>query len=173
MQVFHNLSTLISRRPTVLTIGAFDGVHLGHRHLIKSAVESAQATGSQSALVTFFPHPSVVLGRAAPFYLTSNEEKLALLEPLGLDDVVVVEFTPETAQIRAARFVNLLVENLRMREMWIGHDFALGYKREGDAAFLHAMGAERGYTVRVVEPLMLENKPVSSSRVREALRAGD
>jgi riboflavin kinase/FMN adenylyltransferase len=172
MQVFHDLSALISRQPTVLTIGAFDGIHLGHRHLIGSTVESARATGSQSVLVTFFPHPSVVLGRAAPFYLTSNEEKLALLEPLGLD-IVVIEFTPETARIRAVQFINLLVENLRMREMWIGHDFALGYKREGNAAFLHAMGAERGYAVHVVEPLMLENKPVSSSRVREALRAGD
>src|SRR5512136_2342842 len=121
MQVLHDLSAFISRQPTVLTIGAFDGIHLGHRHLISSAVESARATASQSALVTFFPHPSVVLGRAAPFYLTSNEEKLALLEPLGLDVVVVIEFTPETAQIRAARFVDLLAENLRMREMWIGH----------------------------------------------------
>ena len=173
MQVFYTLSTLISPHATVLTIGAFDGVHLGHRRLIRSVVESARAKGCQSALVTFFPHPSVVLGRAAPFYLTSNEEKLALLEPLGLDLVVVIEFTPETAQIRAAQFVSLLTENLRMREMWIGHDFALGYKREGNVAFLHSMGAERGYAVHAVEPLMLENRPVSSSRVREALRAGD
>jgi riboflavin kinase/FMN adenylyltransferase len=173
MQVLHDLLTFMSRQPTVLTIGAFDGVHLGHRHLIRSTVESARATGSQSALVTFFPHPSVVLGRAAPFYLTSNQEKLALLEGLGLDVVVVIEFTPETAQIRAAQFINLLAENLRMREMWIGHDFALGYKREGNVAFLQAAGAERGYAVHVVEPLRLENMPVSSSRVREALRAGD
>src|SRR5512136_2875302 len=100
MRVFHDLSSLISEQPTVLTIGAFDGIHLGHRRLLGSVVESAQAMGGQSALVTFFPHPSVVLGRTAPFYLTSNEEKLALLEPLGLDVVVVIEFTPATAQIR-------------------------------------------------------------------------
>src|SRR5512137_1371197 len=173
MQVFHNLAIPISQSPTVLTIGAFDGVHLGHQQLIRSVVESARASNRRAALVTFFPSPSIVLGRATPFYLTSNEEKLAELERLGLDVVVIIEFTPETAQIRAAQFVNLLAENLRMREMWIGHDFALGYKREGNAAFLHAMGAERGYAVHVVEPLMLENKPVSSSRVREALRAGD
>jgi riboflavin kinase/FMN adenylyltransferase len=114
-----------------------------------------------------------VLGRTAPFYLTSNEEKLAQLEPLELDLVVVVEFTPETAQIRAAQFVHLLIENLSMREMWIGHDFALGYKREGDAAFLQAMGAERGYALHTLEPVLLDGQPVSSSRVRTALRAGD
>jgi riboflavin kinase/FMN adenylyltransferase len=173
MQVFHDLSSLISQQSTVLTIGAFDGVHLGHQQLIRSVVESARASNRRATLVTFFPLPSVVLGRAAPFYLTSNEEKLVQLERLGLDGVVIVEFTPETAQIRAAQFVNLLIENLRMCEMWIGHDFALGYKREGNAEFLRAMGAERGYTVHLFEPVMLDGQPVSSSRIRDALRAGD
>jgi len=185
MQVFHDLSHSISDLPTVLTIGAFDGVHLGHQQLIRSVVKSARDKGYCSALVTFFPLPSVVLGRAAPFYLTSNEEKLAQLERLGLDVVVIVEFTPETAQVRAAQFVNLLIENLRLREMWIGHDFALGYKREGNAEFLRAIGAERGvergaergaergYAVHSFEPVMLDGQPVSSSRIRDALRAGD
>ena len=173
MQVFYDLSHSISDFPTVLTIGAFDGVHLGHRQLIRSVVESARASNRRAALVTFFPLPSVVLGHATPFYLTSNEEKLAQLERLGLDVVVIVEFTRETAQIRAAQFVNLLVENLQMREMWIGHDFALGYKREGNAEFLRAMGAERGYAVHSFEPVMLDGQPVSSSRIRDALRAGD
>ncbi len=173
MQVFHNLTTPITQSPTVLTIGAFDGVHLGHRQLIRSVVESARANHRRAALVTFFPLPSIVLGRAAPFYLTSNEEKSAELERLGLDVVVIVEFTLETAQIRAAQFVNLLIENLQMREMWIGHDFALGYKREGNAEFLRAMGAERGYTIHSVDAVMLDGQPVSSSRVRDALRAGD
>jgi len=173
MQVFSNLQSLISDTPTVLTIGAFDGVHLGHQHLIRSAVESAQAGHRRSALVTFFPHPSVVLGRAEPFYLTSNEEKLEQLERLGLDMAVIVEFTTETTHIRAAEFVNLLIENLSIREMWIGHDFALGYKREGNATFLKAMGIERGYSVRTMEPVLLDGQPVSSSRIRTALQAGD
>ncbi len=172
MQVFHNLLVPISDTPTVLTIGAFDGVHLGHQHLIRSVVESARASGRRAALVTFFPHPSVVLGRAAPFYLTSNEEKLAQLEPLGLDLVVVIEFTPQTAQIRAAQFINMLLENLTLREMWIGPDFALGYQREGNVEFLKAMSVERGYTVHTIEPVLLDGQPVSSSRIRAALKAG-
>jgi len=173
MQVLSNLQSQISDQPIALTIGAFDGVHLGHQQLIRSVVESAQSKGYRSALVTFFPHPSVVLGRAEPFYLTSNEEKLEQFERLGLDLAVVVEFTRETAQIRAAQFVDLLIENLKMRELWIGHDFALGYKREGDAAFLQAMGVERGFAFHQAEPVLLDGQPVSSSRIREALRAGD
>jgi riboflavin kinase/FMN adenylyltransferase len=173
MQVFHSLSFLISEQPTALTIGTFDGVHLGHQQLIRSVVESARVSGRRAALVTFFPHPSVVLGRAEPFYLTSNEEKLAQLESLRLDLAVVVEFTREMAQIRAAQFVNMLLENLAMHEMWIGHDFALGYKREGNAAFLRALGAEQGYTFHQAGPVMVDGQPVSSSRIRQALRAGD
>ena len=173
MQVFHDLSQPISEHPTVLTIGTFDGVHLGHQRLIHSVVESARASDRRAALVTFFPHPSVVLGRAEPFYLTSNEEKLAQMERLGLDLVVVVEFTLETARVRAAQFVNLLIGSLQMQQMWIGPDFALGHNREGSLAFLNAMGAERGYTVHVVKPVLLDGQPVSSSRIRNALRSGD
>ena len=173
MRTFHSLYHPITDLPTVLTIGAFDGVHIGHQRLIRSVVQSARTHGYQAALVTFFPHPSVVLGRTEPFYLTSNEEKLTQLEQLGLDLVVVVEFTRETAQIRAAQFVDLLVGNLQMREMWIGHDFALGYKREGNSSFLQAMGMERNYAFHQAEPVMADGQPVSSSRIREALRAGD
>ena len=173
MQTLYSLYHPITGLPTVLTIGAFDGVHIGHQRLIRSVVESARTHGYQAALVTFFPHPSVVLGRTEPFYLTSNEEKLTQLEQLGLDLVVVVEFTRETAQIRAAQFVDLLVENLKMREMWIGHDFALGYKREGDSSFLQTMGVERNYAFHQAEPVMEGGQPVSSSRIRQALRAGD
>jgi riboflavin kinase/FMN adenylyltransferase len=174
MQIYHDLSRLISEQPTVLTIGMFDGVHLGHQRLIRAVVESARASGRHAALVTFFPHPGVVMGRAEPFYLTSTEEKLAQLERLGLDLVIVVEFTPETARIRADQFVNLLIENVNMREMWTGHDFALGYRREGNTAFLRALGALRGFSVHtIVEPVLLDGHPVSSSRIRAALRAGD
>lgn len=127
----------------------------------------------RAVLATFFPLPSVVLGRAAPFYLTSNEEKLAQLDALGLDVVVIVPFTLETAQMRAAQFVTHLLDNLHMRELWIGHDFALGHKREGNAAFLRAMGAEHGFAVHTVGPVMWDGQPVSSSRIRDALRAGD
>ncbi len=173
MQIYNDLTQPISELPTVLTIGTFDGVHLGHQRLIRSVIESAHSSGRRAALVTFFPHPGVVLGRAEPFYLTSNEEKLAHLKALGLDLTVMVNFTIETSRIRAAQFVDLLVQTLKMRELWIGPDFALGYKREGNLPFLQALGAERGYSVHSIEPVLLDGSPISSSRIREALRAGD
>jgi riboflavin kinase / FMN adenylyltransferase len=155
-------------------MGMFDGVHLGHQALINSVVRAAQAKGFVSALVTFFPHPSVVLQHATPFYITSKAEKLAELERLGLDQVVMIEFTPEIAQIRAAQFANLLVEHLNMREMWTGYDFAMGYQREGDAVFLQQVGVELGFSTHTItEPVMISGKPVSSRRIRAALKAGD
>lgn len=173
MQIFQDLSQITSDSLTVLTIGAFDGVHLGHERLIRSTVESAREKGHSSALVTFFPHPRVALGRAEPFYLTSNAERFARMERLGLDCVVVVKFTLETAQLSAAQFVAKLVAHLGMREMHIGYDFALGSHREGNASCLRALGVELGYTVRVCQPVQLDGLPISSTRIRAALQAGD
>jgi riboflavin kinase/FMN adenylyltransferase len=173
MQLFQGLSQIISNRPTVLTIGAFDGVHLGHERLIRSTVESAQANGLRSGLVTFFPHPRVVLGCAEPFYLTSNSEKFARMEQLGLDFVVLVTFTTEMAKWSAAEFVATLAGHLNIREMHVGYDFALGSQREGNATCLRSIGIERGYSVHVPERVLLNGLPVSSSRIRAALQAGD
>lgn len=173
MQIFHDLSEITSEYPTVLTVGAFDGVHLGHERLIHSTVECAQRKGFRSALVTFFPHPRVVLGHAEPFYLTSNAERFARMERLGLDCVLVVKFTLEMAQLSAARFVAKLVGSLNMREMHIGYDFALGRYREGNAASLRDIGVEQGYIVHVTEPVRVNELPISSSRIRAALQAGD
>lgn len=173
MQIFRDLAQITSEYSTMLTIGAFDGVHLGHERLIRSTVESARENGLSSALVTFFPHPRVALGRAEPFYLTSNAERFERMERLGLDCVVVVNFTLETARLSAAQFVAELVGNLGMRELHIGYDFALGSQREGDATCLRALGVELGYGVRVCQPVQLDGLPISSSRIRAALRAGD
>jgi riboflavin kinase / FMN adenylyltransferase len=129
MQVFYDLSHPVSEKPTVLTIGMFDGVHLGHQRLLRAVIESAQANRQSAAVVTFFPHPSVVMGHAEPFYITSTEEKLVQFERLGFDLAIVIDFTLETAHIRADQFVDLLIENVNMQEMWTGYDFALGFQR--------------------------------------------
>jgi riboflavin kinase / FMN adenylyltransferase len=115
----------------------------------------------------------VVLGRAQPYYLTAPEEKLVQLNQTGLDLLIEIPFTPETAQVRAADFVDRLVHHLRMRELWIGHDFALGYKREGNAEFLTKLGEARGFTVHAVDPLTNDGEIISSSNIRAALREGE
>jgi len=159
--------------PAYVSIGVFDGVHLGHQHLITEMVRAAHSAGDLAIAYTFDPHPLTALGREAPPLLTTVEERAEIMAALGLDVLVVPPFTPATARMRAADFAAALVRYLRLVELWAGPDFALGYRREGDVRFLQRLGVRLGFTVRVVEPLVCEGAHVSSSRVRAALRAGE
>jgi len=122
---------------------------------------------------TFDPHPLAVLGREPPPFLTTMEERAALMTTLDLDVLVVPHFTVNTAHTTAADFTAALVRYLRMVELWVGPDFALGYRREGDIPALRRLGAGQGFAVRVVPSLVCEGTRVSSSRVRDALAVGD
>ncbi len=156
-----------------LAIGVFDGVHCGHQQLITGLVKAAHSTGNVAVVLTFDPHPATTLGHEPLPLLTTVEERARLLAALGLDIMVVLPFTPATARIPATDFVEALVHHLRLAELWSGPDFALGHRREGDIPFLLRLGAERGFAVHVVDPLMWEGATVSSGRVRAALKAGD
>lgn len=172
MQILADLSQ-VKPEPSCLTIGYFDGVHLGHRYLVGQASAAARRQGLRAVLLTFYPHPSVVLRGAEPFYLSTREEKLALLSELDLDLIVIQPFTPGLARTRASQFVDWLIEQVGLASLWLGPDFALGYRREGDIPFLRRMGAARGFEVKVVERFKLEGDVVSSSSIRQALRRGD
>jgi len=141
--------------------------------VIDSVRRAAAGQSRASVVVTFFPHPSIVLGRAEPFYLTSTEEKIAVLADAGIDLLVVMPFTLETARTRAADYVSMLVEHLRMREVHVGYDFAFGYQREGTVDFLRRTGPERGFDVVVIDALTNGGETISSTGIRQALRAGD
>ena len=173
MRLAHQLAEVQLAEDSVVTIGSFDGVHRGHQALIKQVRAAALADRRASVVVTFFPHPSVVLGRAHPFYLTSPEEKLVQINRTGVDWLIELPFTAETAQLRAADFIDQLQQHARLRELWIGHDFALGYKREGNAEFLTQLGRARGFAVHAVDPLTNDGEIISSSNIRAALRAGE
>jgi len=173
MRLIHNLEDAQLTEESVVTIGSFDGVHRGHQSLIAGVRESALKANRAAVVMTFFPHPSVVLGRAQPFYLTSPEEKLVQINQAGADLLIEWPFTAETARMRAAEFVDQLVAQLHMRELWIGHDFALGYQREGNAEFLTRLGETRSFTVKTVEPITNGDEVISSSGIRVALKQGD
>jgi riboflavin kinase/FMN adenylyltransferase len=173
MRFVHRFEEAQLTEDSVVTIGSFDGVHRGHRALIKQLRAAALNARRAAVVVTFFPHPSVVLGRGQPFYLTAPEEKLVQLNQTGVDLLIELPFTPETAQVRAAEFIDQLVRHVRMRELWIGHDFALGYKREGNAEFLTHLGQARGFSVHTIDPLTNDGEIISSSNIRAALRTGD
>jgi riboflavin kinase/FMN adenylyltransferase len=153
-----------------LTVGSFDGIHRGHQALIGRMVSAARAAGCPAGVLTFDPHPVQVLRpdvRVAR--LTSNEERSAILEALGLDFVLILPFSPVTAAAPAAQFMGELSARMSLRSLWIGPDFALGRGREGDANALRALGKKLGYQVRVRPPFTLRGEPVRSSRVRALL----
>lgn len=156
-----------------VTVGALDGVHRGHQQIIVEMAEAAHTADDIAVALAFDPHPAIALGYEPPMLLTTLEERAELLAALGLDVLIVVPFTPTLARAPAAEFVGTLLRHLHLAALWGGPDLALGHRREGDVPFLRRLGAERGFAVHVVEPLMWEGDLVSSSRVRAALQAGD
>jgi riboflavin kinase/FMN adenylyltransferase len=172
MQILADLSQ-VRPEPSCLIVGFFDGVHRGHVYLIGQASASARRQGLRAVLITFYPHPSVVLRGAEPFHLSSREEKLDLLSALDLDLIIIEPFTLSFGQTRASQFVDQLITQIGMVELWVGPNFAMGYRREGDVQFLRQLGEERAFAVNVVNRLKLDGAPISSSRIREALREGN
>ena len=174
MLVEEELARISPAKDTFVTVGVFDGVHLGHKHLISQLVGKAEQENSLSIVVTFRQHPQEVLRTdiILPF-LTSLTEREKLLENEGVDIIVPLTFTDEASKLSAREFIGLLKKHLHMRGMVIGPDFALGRKREGSADALHALGRELGFSVTVVPPVVIDGEIVSSTAIRQALSAGD
>jgi riboflavin kinase/FMN adenylyltransferase len=167
------LEELQPDRPACVAIGSFDGVHLGHQAILHNMVAHAHAAGMAAVVITFYPHPSVVLrGRRPSFYLSTPEDRNEQLLALGVDAVVNHPFNQEVASIRAADFVTRLLDLARMRELWCGEDFTLGHNREGTVTFLQAEGARRGFSVNIITPLLMDGELISSTRIRQTLRDG-
>jgi len=163
-------------KPSMVTIGVFDGVHRGHQKLISQLVEEAHAANRQAVVLTFHPHPDVVLGGVTGrYYLTSPEQRAELLGDMGVDVVVTHPFNTEIREIRAASFVDQLIQYLNMTCLRVGKDFTLGYQREGNVAYLTELGNEKGYEVRPIELLTLngDEERISSSVIRDLLQSGD
>lgn len=157
-----------------LSIGSFDGVHLGHQKIIKKLTTGAKEAGVPAAVLTFYPHPSVVLrGPRNSFYITTPEEKAAFLGELGIDLVVTYPFTKQVAQLTAEEFVGQLHQHLGIKQLWVGYDFSLGRDREGNFQVLQQIGRTLGFNVHEVSALSLADQVVSSSRIRRLLEAGE
>jgi riboflavin kinase/FMN adenylyltransferase len=174
MQVIDDLAQADLDGPSLVTVGSYDGVHNGHRHLLGRMRERAAQLSYHTALVTFYPQPKAVLAPHLPSrYLTTPAEKIALLSALGLDLAAILPFTRETARTPAEGFVGALVLHLKMRQLWVGRDFALGRNREGDISTLRELGQELGFEVSVVEPFVQNGEVVSSTRIRQYLMRGE
>ena len=174
MQVEEELGKLPAEKDMLLTIGVFDGVHLGHRYLISQLTELARQQGLLSGVVTFRQHPQEVLSPQTRLpFLTDLAQRTNLLKNEGVEAIITLSFTPELAQLSAGQFIGLLKKYLRMRGVVIGPDFALGQNREGNTDTLRRLGQEMGFSVTVVPPIIIDGEVVSSTAIRNALAEGD
>jgi riboflavin kinase / FMN adenylyltransferase len=175
MRIVTSLTPSQKKHPyPVLTIGAFDGIHLGHQEIIRRVKERAQEKKGTSVLLTFRDHPLRALdsGKAPPL-ITPAEIKQEILKQLGLDLLVWVPFTAAFSQTEPRTFVGeVLVEILGVKEVWVGFDFAFGRSRQGDARLLQELGQEWGFLVGRVPPVMDGGEIISSTRIRDLLAAG-
>lgn len=164
-----------SRRPSVVTPGNHDGVHLGHRALVRAARERGAAEGLATLAMFFDPHPTAVLSpERAPVLLTPPERRVEILRRAGADDVLVLPFTPAFASLSPRAFVEeVLIRRCAARSVVVGPDFQFGHKRAGTIATLRELGGEYGFDVIVVPPVMFEGAPSSSTRIRKVLGEGD
>ena len=174
MRIEEELAKVKPQKETLLTVGVFDGVHLGHQRLLTHLRNEAQQRDLLTGVVTFKSHPQKVLSRGSKLLWLSNlETRTNLLRSFGIDVIVTLPFTPQLAELTAREFVQLLKDYLKMRGLVVGPDFALGKNREGSADQLRLLGQEMGFIVEVVPPVVLDGQVISSSAVRLALAQGD
>jgi len=175
MEVFRDIEDF--RRPelkTVVTMGNFDGIHLGHQALVGNAVAEAKRWLTRCIVFTFEPHPLKLLApERAPRMIVKHQDKMEMLEALGVDDVIVQTFDRRFASINAEDFVRrYLLERLNLSKIWLGRDLRFGRARQGDAEDLIRWGNELGFSVGIVEPILVEGERISSSRIRQLIEQG-
>lgn len=175
MKTFRSLDELPGGfGPAIVSVGNFDGVHLGHQHVLRQVVERARNTGSKSAIVTFDPHPLRILRPdAAPRLITPQKVKEALLAQAGVDALLVIPFTRDFSMTTPGDFArNILAGKLKAHEVHEGENFHFGHKAEGDARRLADFGRQFGFEVKTYPVMLIRGEPVSSSHIRELISAG-
>jgi riboflavin kinase/FMN adenylyltransferase len=161
-------------KPSVVTIGTFDGVHLGHQQLLNKTIDIAKSTNSNPVVLTFEPHPRLVLN---PNYevltITQTQKKTELIKQFGLANIAVLEFTQELSQLTAQQFVkDILIETLKMKHLVVGFDFSLGKNRQGDINYLTHLGKSLDFEVSSVDEFKIGEVRPSSGLIRSLLEQG-
>lgn len=175
MEIHRGCENLNLRKP-VVTLGIFDGVHRGHRVLLDTVVNRSKETGGDSAVITFDPHPRLVVenNKAKLSFLSTMEEKVALLEKAHIGHLIIMRFTKAFSKIRACDFVmNVLSDKVKTRHLIIGHDHHFGYQGEGNFETVNDCAASMGFMVEQVPGLRSREGAISSSLIRDALLKGD
>ena len=175
MKIFRQIEDpSLSMPGSVVTMGNFDGIHLGHQTLILRTVEDSKQQGFPSTVLTFEPHPLRVLApERAPLLILSYDDKLALFQSFGVDIVIAQSFDRQFASIAADDFVRrFLVDRLKARKLWVGRDLRFGQSRRGEVNDLVRLAADGGFQVGVLDPILLQGVRISSSRIRQLVQEG-
>jgi riboflavin kinase/FMN adenylyltransferase len=174
MKILTDLKDAVAAGPTVLTMGVFDGLHIGHQTIVRRVVERAAATGYVPTVVTFDPHPRAVLHpESAPPMLQTLSQRLEALRILGIGQTLVLKFDRDLAGLTAEDFTrHILVETLRAKEIYLGKHFCFGRQRSGTIATLQAMGREHNFLAEEVDEVVLRGIRVSSTLLRKAIQDG-
>jgi riboflavin kinase / FMN adenylyltransferase len=174
MRLFHGIENARIARPTVLTLGVFDGLHLGHQLVMQTVTERARAVGAVPTVITFDPHPRAVLHpQSAPPLLQTFDQKVEALGVLGIEQVIVIRFNQSFAQIEAEDFLRDVVgERLQAREVYLGRGFAFGRERRGNIELLREASGRLGFHAEEVPEVRLRGQRISSSAIRKLLAEG-
>jgi len=175
MQVHRSIHNLPEFKNSVVTIGTFDGVHLGHQQIIKQLKEEAARINGETVIITFHPHPRSIVKKSQPvFLLTTLDEKISLLRSFGIDHLIVVPFDKSFAEQNPEDYItNFLFEKCRPHTLIIGYDHRFGKNRAGDYHLLEQFGRQLGFTVKEIPEQLINHITVSSTRIREALLQND
>lgn len=174
MQIVRSLTPGLTEQPAVLTMGKYDGLHLGHQQLIRTTIERARELGMISVVLTWEPHPNAIIRPDQPLRLiTLIDEKIARIADLGPDLLIIAPFTTETKSTSAEEYLAQIHAAVPLRELWVGEGFAMGRGRAGDVPSLMDIGRDLGFAVGAVREVRDDAAPVSASLVRERLDVGD
>ncbi len=175
MRIFRELSEVVRDDNNIVTLGTFDGIHLGHKKIINEVVKKATDYGDESFLITFHPHPRKIISRGYNIkLLNTSTEKLEMFKSLGIQNLLIINFTKEFSKLSPEAFIdNYIVNGIGAKEVVIGYDHHFGKGRGGDIGFLKNKGIKSGFKVTIIPGFQIENTIVSSSKIRDALLAGN
>lgn len=175
MKIVHSIKSFVAHKPTIVTIGTFDGVHVGHRKILEQIIAAAKSKDCESLVLTFFPHPRMVLQVGTEMkQLNTLNEKIALLENLGVDHLVVHPFDKEFSRLTAEDFVKeVLVDTFKLKKIIIGYDHRFGRNRTADINDLTEFGNTFGFEVEQISAQEINEVSISSTKIRTALTEGN
>jgi len=175
VKIYHNIEDFVEVKNPVVTVGTFDGVHIGHQKIINRMKEVAREKGGETVLVTFYPHPRLVIHADSKNlkFINTQDKKIGLIERFGIENLLIIPFTRDFAKTSSNDFVkSVLVNSIHTRVLIIGYDHHFGKNRLGDFSILYDLGREYGFDVERVQAQNVNNINVSSTKIRKALEEG-